>query len=455
MASLDLLPNELLCNILGMLSTKEKLRAREVCRRWKGVVDEFVPFYRVQLCDKTFDEVAMRFGSRRVSSLEFTCEHSDSYNTHSIIPIQNLSFLKRLVLAQDMRVDALADVAMRADNLIELDIRYGHIKTWHEKKQIAALLPALREIKKLLLPILCQLNRNPISLFNLWKDIMQREMPKLQHLEIDVCTGNPTSPHFIDLATFKPHLREFVVQKADALGGRVPNKRVTLVWNVNGQSRDSEGLRKLKLINEASCVLKDETPQWETLLSNQSNMEELQLYDFYVQLPGKEGYSMSLIEPVLTRSMKTLHTIRLDIGAERVGTCDDFDMEIFSKLATLRELHLSVRVVKFRAIFGKGINFLRGIKNCSTVISATLCKLVLHGFRFTTEEVNDCIKEIAKLDLKKVDFYCSRMPEISTVWEEFSSQARKMGLKNDVQTNSLYLPAEFIGVEFYFEHRKS
>ncbi|CAL8107766.1 unnamed protein product [Orchesella dallaii] len=450
MASIDVLPNELLCKILDTLSTEQKFRAREVCRRWKDVVDELVPFYGVQLCDEKYDQVSTRFGTRRVSSLKFTCGHV--YSRHSIIPIQNLSFLKRLVLTKSMNVDALTDLITRADKLIEMEIWNGYDSDWYDKQQTAVLLPALRKVKKLLLPK--YEHGNQVMLFHSWKHIIQREMPELQHFEIDVSLENLFHPRFYWLATLKPNLREFMVQNVGRDVGFSPYVRVTTIWNVNGQSRDSEGLRKFNFINAPSSVLIHETPQWETILFNQNNLEELQLYDLVVPRPGK-GYSMSLIEPVLTKSMATLHTIRLDIGAERIRASDDFDMEIFAKLATLRELHLSVRVVKFQAIFGNGINFLRGIKNCSTVISATLCKLVLHGFMFSTEEANDCIKQIAKLDLEKVVLFRGSTPEISTVWKGFSRRARKMGLKKEARVKTLYLPVEFAGIEFEFEHKKT
>ncbi|CAL8107775.1 unnamed protein product [Orchesella dallaii] len=454
MASLNVLPNEVLCNILDMLTTKEKFRVREVCSRWKDLVDKSVPFYGVKLSDEKYDEVATRFGTRRVSSLKFACGHR--YSRHSsIIPIQNLSFLKRLVLTKSLdqtsRLDALADLVKRADKLVELEIRYGDGTNWHGEDKIAALLPALRKIKKLFLPqYRFGIRTLPV---NSWKSIIHREMPELQHLQIDVVPWNRNLTHFnfFELATFKPHLREIVIQNARDFGGFPFCKRVTVVWDV--KSCNAKGLRKLKLLGEASRVL-NEAPQWKTLLSNQNNMEELQLYDADVSLPGPR-FNISMIQPVLRKSMETLHTIRLDIRAERPGTRGDFDMEIFAHLATLRVLHLSAWEVKQEAVFANKKNVLRGVKNCSTVISATLCKLVLHGFTFSTEEANNCIQEISKLDLEKVELLRSSIPEISTVWKWFSRRALKMGLKKDVQAKTLYLPAKFAGVEFHFKHRKS
>ncbi|CAL8108051.1 unnamed protein product [Orchesella dallaii] len=448
MASLDVLPNEVLCNILDMLTTKEKFRARQVCRRWKGVVDEFVPFYGVQLCDRNCNQVAMRYGRRRVSSLGFPWLSND-YNKHCI-PIQNLSLLRRLSLTRSLSVDALADLVKRADKLLELEIKTinGPNWNWHDEDKIAALLPALRKVKKLFLRQSFPANRT--MLFNSWKPIMHREMPELQHLEIDVKPLYINHFNVFELATFKPHIRELVFQNADESGGSALCKRVTAVWDV--KSRNAKGLRKLKLLGEASRVI-NEAPQFETLLSNQNNLEELQLYDSDLFDPGPR-FSFSLVQPVLRKSMETLHTIRLDIFAERIGTRDDFDMEIFAQLATLRELHLSVWEVKREAVDGNQKNVLRGVKNCSTVISATLCKLFLHGFAFSTEEANDCIRKICKLDLEKVDFFRSGMPEISTVWKWFSRRVRKLGLKKDVQVKTLCLPAKFAGVEFHFEHSK-
>ncbi|CAL8107778.1 unnamed protein product [Orchesella dallaii] len=450
MVSLDVLPNEVLSNILGLLTTNEKFRARQVCSRWKGVVDELVPFYRVILCNENYDEVAMRFGRRRVLSLGIPSISND-YNK-DCVPIQNLSNLRHLSLASSLSVDAMRDLVTRADKLIELQIYYGHCTNWqywHDNDKISALLPALRKVKKLLFP---QLTLADLTmLLNSWKPIIQSEMPELQHWEIDVTLWNPPQFNFFELATFKPHLRELMIQDALHFGGLRSYNRITAVWDV--KSRNTNGLRKLKLIGSASLVI-NKTPQLENLLSNQYNLEELQLYDSNVPSPG-EGYTMSIIEPVLTKSMETLHTIRLDIGAEQVMSADDFDMEIFSQLAKLRELHLSVRVVRYWAMYGDRKDVLRRIKNCNTVISATLRKLVLHGFTFSAQEADDCITEIAKLDLEKVELLRSSIPEISTVWKWFSRRARKMGLKKGVQAKTLYLPAEFIGVEFYFEHTKS
>ncbi|CAL8107784.1 unnamed protein product [Orchesella dallaii] len=447
MASLDVLPNEVLCNILDMLTTKEKFRAREVCRRWKGVVDEFVPFYGVQLYDQNYNQVAARFGRRRVSSLEFPSA-SNEYRKHCI-PIKNLSLLRRLSLTKSLSRDALADLVKRADKLIELEIRYINGPNWHDKDNIASLLPALRKVKKLFLRQCYPVNWT--MLFNSWKPIMHREMPELQQLEIDLTPLYPNRFNFFELATFKPHLRELAFQNADELGGFATCKRVTAVWDV--KSRNAVGLRKLKLLGEASRVL-NETPQLETLLSNQNNLEELQLYDSDLFGPGPR-FSFSLILPVLRKSMQTLHTIRLDISAEQIGPRDDFDMEVFAHLPTLRELHLSVWEIKREAVYGNQKNVLRGVKNCNTVISATLFKLFLHGFTLSTEEANDCIRKICKLDLEKVELSRSTIPEISTVWVWFTRRAREMGLKKDVQVKTFYLPAQVAGVEFHFEHKKS
>ncbi|CAL8107756.1 unnamed protein product [Orchesella dallaii] len=450
MTTLKMLPNEILCNIMGMLSTREKFKARVVCRDWRNVVDEIVPFYGVIICNENHDEVALRFGKRRVLSLEFSCFHGYTRNS---IPIKNLSFLKRVVLLQNIHVNALVDLVTRADKLVELEVRNGHNSHFHDKDKTAALLPALRKIKKLILPKYDL--GTQILLFNSWKHIIQSEMSKLQHLEIDVLPFNSNYPNFFELITLKPHLCDFMVQIEGRIEAYPTFRKVIAVWNA--EYHNSEGLRKLKLMGEASYFLRKQPQQWKTLLANQNNLEELQLYDFYVPRPFYDGYNMSLIEPVLTKSMETLHTIWLDIswGYDRREPRGDVDVEIFAHLPKLRELHLTVREIRYAVMHGEEIDYLRGIKNCSTVISPSLCKLVLHGFEFSTEEVNDCIKELVKLDLEKVDFYHSRMPEISTVWEEFSSQARKMGLKNDVQTNSLYLPAEFIGVEFHLKHRKT
>ncbi|CAL8105552.1 unnamed protein product [Orchesella dallaii] len=446
MASLDVLPNEVLCNILGMLTTKEKFRAREVCRRWKGVVEGFVPFYGVQLYDQNYDEVAMRFGRRRVSSLEFPCLSND-YRKHSI-PIQNLSLLRRLSLTRSLSVDALADLATRVNKLIDLEIRFVRGSNWQDKDPIAALLPALRTVKNLFLPQDYLVNHT--NILNSWMPIIRREMPELQRLEIDVSFGNPTHINIIELATFKPHLRELVIQDVREFIMFPSYKRVTAVWDLI--PRNATGLQKLKLLGIASRVI-NAAPQFETLLSNQNNLEELQLYDSDEFITGPR-FSISLIQPVLRKSMETLHTIRLDISAERIGIRDDFDMEIFAHLPTLRELHLTVWEIKpFR--YRNQKNVLRGIKNCSTVISATLCKLVLHGFTFSTEEADNCIQEICKLDLQKVELWRSSMPEISTVWKWFSRRAKKMGLKKDVQAKTLPLDARFAGIEFHFEYKKS
>ncbi|CAL8107762.1 unnamed protein product [Orchesella dallaii] len=445
MATLDMLPNEVLCNILGMLSTIEKFRAREVCRDWRDVVDEIVPFYGVKICDENHDEVALRFGKRRVLSLEFSCDCDHGYTRNSI-PIKNLSFLKRVVLLQNIHVNALVDLITRADKLIELEIRNGDDSHFHGKDKTAALLPALRKIKKLVLPNYDRVNQ--ILLFNSWKHIIQSEMPKLQQLEIHVLRYNSNYPNFFELSTIKPDLCEFVVQNKYDLPGFSITKRVTAVWNAESHNSNSKGLRKLMLLGDASYVLLHRAPE---ILDNQNNLEELQLYDFYVPNPDP-GYRMSLIEPVLTNNMETLHTIRLSISR----SWNDFDMEIFAHLPTLRELHLSLREIKYTAMCSSNRkNYLRGIKNCSTVISATLCKLVLQGFKFSAKEANDCIKEIAKLDLEKVDFFRSGLPEIATVWMWFSSRVCKMGLKKEVQAKTLYLPVELAGVELHFKHKKT
>ncbi|CAL8124614.1 unnamed protein product [Orchesella dallaii] len=446
MNSIETLPNEILCKILGFLSTHEKFRAREVCQKWKGQVDENVPFFDVILSNSSDPAVLARFQTRRVASIILP---GPSYLC-SNIPIQNLSHLCRLKLVGNVVGPAVTDLATRAVNLTELEIWMNLDSDWPERKKTCELLPALRKIKNLYL-------RNSFGgiawfTFECWKPILRDEMPKLKRLEIDVSRWRATDrdTNLFGVVTFKPsaNLCEFSLYNSSETQPEGLNSyvRVAAGWEERSEGASaSKGLRKLNLIGVTRRVVTD-YKQWGILLSDQGNLEELQLYDSYSHFPGC-GYDMSIIQQALRNNVDSLHTIRLDIEADRGS--NEFDMGIFAPLATLRHLHL-IRPGGILRDSGRIVRDLCRIQNCSTVIKGTLRSLLLYGFKFQKQEIDDVIKEMVKLNLERVEFARSAVFEIGVGWNYFQRLALQMNMKPEVKVIMTFLPSGSYGVEFRF-----
>ncbi|CAL8078125.1 unnamed protein product [Orchesella dallaii] len=360
------IPSEVLSIILDFLDTTQKFVVRGVNQRWRDSVDKNVSFC-VSLCDKNYDYVRHKFGTRRVASMTI-----ENYS-RSEIPIQNLQFLHRLHIREstkrvcDLAVRHLLLNAVKLKSLTLDDIKFGTEIAIHNQP-----LPALLSIEKLSVkweqtPLSIQVSSRADNLLN-------HEMPKLKVLHVcQTLFATKLSRYEIDifrLATCKPLLRQLKVEQF-----RPPTNDV-------GPAHNLTKLKKLNLTVAEADISQTDVCAWEAILSTSSKMEKLSLS--YHPLEGNHGFPLSIILPVLQKSFESLVTIRLRIDP---NINPHIDMKMFCDLKCIHTLCLEQRVLNAQPCIPA--------LNLHTVLTLqTLQNFESNGLKYSGEDLLQFLDEL-------------------------------------------------------------
>ncbi|CAL8124616.1 unnamed protein product [Orchesella dallaii] len=428
-------PNEILCKILSLLSTEEKFRAREVCKRWREQVDTNVLFH-IQLSDSTYNEVRQRFQMRRVASLQIASLYS-----HSNIPIENLNSLRRLELVNDIGEEAFKDLFTRAAFLKRLKLNVLVESSWEEPNPNFpgnTYFPALSNIKHLSIEVM-RCEADLATSLGACSVLIDHNMHNVQSLTIKLSTGTLVILQGLDyfrLAASKANLRKFIFTRNPSLKMK-PNSDVFLKDALPISPTLSTALRKLRLTHVKADVMKIHEKAWEVLLSEQKHMKTLQLYS---DSSCSQGISLSAVLPVIRKSWASLHTIALEIDINR-SQSGGLDMDIFADLKSLRYLNIkswSNKNVEFSqsTTVANTIPNVPKIYNCDAIITTTLRKLSIIGFKLTDVDFSNVMSKIGKLDMGKMEVTRNKMP--SSARRNSGSWVRETGMNKGIKVGSHY-----------------
>ncbi|CAL8108012.1 unnamed protein product [Orchesella dallaii] len=407
------LPNEVLCNILNFLNTNEKFLVRLVCPRWKDQIDENVSF-TVDIYNGNYDLIRRRFGTSRC----ITCVYIAHYFKEDI-PILNLASLKSLTVGANVDKLAVYEFLSKAISLecLSLWVDIGMESPTVKQTQTTVTAnnyPVLRTIKKLHIVYFYGF-RLPLSDVTTWKEILDEHMPNVNHLivEVNVCPDSPLvrSFDYFRLVAGMPKLH--------TLEYRVwAHYSHLFVLNVKPLTPEiSMGLAKLNLIRLEAIFVPEDEPIWNFILAKQHQIQDLNLSN----LPnsrGREGFPISMILPVLRNCKQSLRYVSLEIDTRKNG--DNIDMEMFGSLPFLRKLIIKAQETPFTEPHSE----LPNIQNCSTVLSKTLEKLSVRGFKFCEEDIICLIKNLSMEDLDTVRI----CPEYASAWKSFENRMEEMGI---------------------------
>ncbi|CAL8108214.1 unnamed protein product [Orchesella dallaii] len=406
-------PSELLCKILNFLNTKEKFSARRVCTRWRDQIDKNVIFHIV-LNDSNYDWIRLNFETSRCVRSIWIFDYS-----HEEIPIQNLTLLNTLTVTSKVNELAVSELLTKAKNLDHLQLYVDHERETATINQMArktntCTFPALLNIKNLHIGYDSRSLRLGLDSWSerAWNEILNEEMPNVHRLVVDLYPNIPTLKGFdyFRLAAGMPKLQDFTY--------RVWSSHRKNYYEVLGAVQPltptiSKKLVNLNLTRLTAIITQKDEPIWMSILSRQRQIQKLILYNKY---NSREGFPISMIYPVLHNNRESLSSISLQIDTKKSG---DIDMEMFSSLPSLQKLSIQAWPTPSsqREYFDLSI-----IRNCSSVVTETLEKLTVKGFRFSEDDIINFIKNISKEDLHTVRI----CPGYAFVWRKFETREKEI-----------------------------